>query len=106
MLTQTLILGLIAASVVFLASHGGMISLAQLLLAGIAGFMFANASLETSSRGLNLGWDPWLSVVFALFVATAVGLPARCAGEQDDRHLLPHADPGLRASSASRCSRR
>jgi branched-chain amino acid transport system permease protein len=71
-LTQTLILGLLAASVVFLASHGGMISLAQLLLAGVAGFMFANASLETSSRGLNLGWDPWLSVVFALFVATAV----------------------------------
>ena len=49
-----------------------MISLAQLLVAGTAGFMFANASLETSSRGLNLGWDRWLSVVFALFVATAV----------------------------------
>ena len=71
-LTQALILGLIAASIIFLTSHGGMISLAQLLLAGIAGFMFANASLEASSRGLNLGWDPWLSVVFALFVATAV----------------------------------
>jgi branched-chain amino acid transport system permease protein len=70
-LTQALILGLIAASLVFLTAHGGMISLAQLLMAGIAGFMFANASLETSARGLNLGWDPWLSVVFALFVATA-----------------------------------
>ena len=71
-LTQTLILGLLAASVVFLTSHGGMISLAQLLLAGVGGFAFANASLETSSRGLNLGWHPWLSVLFALFVATAV----------------------------------
>jgi branched-chain amino acid transport system permease protein len=71
-LTQALILGILAASVVFLTSHGGMISLAQLLLAGVAGFMFANASLETSSRGLNLGWDPWVSVAFALFVATAV----------------------------------
>ena len=70
-LTQALILGIIAATIVFLTSHGGMISLAQLLMAGIAGFMFANASLEVSSRGLNLGWDPWLSVVFALFVATA-----------------------------------
>ena len=71
-LTQTLILGLLAASLVFLASLGGMISLAQLLVAGVAGFAFANVSLETSSRGLNLGWHPWLSVAFALFIATAV----------------------------------
>ena len=36
-LTQTLILGLLAASLVFLASLGGMISLAQLLVAGSPG---------------------------------------------------------------------
>ena len=69
-LTQALILGLIAASIVFLTSLGGMISLAQLLMAGIAGFMFANASLDSSARGLNLGWNPWLSVLFALGVTT------------------------------------
>ena len=71
-LTQALILGLIAASVVFLASYGGMISLGQLLVAGIAGFMFGNAALERGARGLNLGWDPWVAVLFALAVSTAV----------------------------------
>ena len=69
---ETLILGLIAATVVFLASHAGMISLAQLLFAGIAGFMFGNAALESGARGLNLGWPPWVAVVFALGVTTVV----------------------------------
>jgi len=69
---ETLILGLIAATVVFLASHAGMISLAQLLFAGIAGFMFGNAALESGARGLNLGWPPWMAVVFALGVTTVV----------------------------------
>jgi branched-chain amino acid transport system permease protein len=71
-MTQALILGLIAASIVFLASYGGMISLAQLLMAGIAGFMFGNAALEEGARGLNLGLNPWLAVLFALAVSTGV----------------------------------
>ncbi len=71
-LTQTLILGLIAATIVFLTAHGGMISLAQLLFAGVAGFMFGNAALESGARGLNLGWPPWAAVVFALAVTTVV----------------------------------
>ena len=71
-MTQTLFLGLAAATIVFLASYGGMISLAQLLLFGIAGFMFGNAALESGARGLNLGWNPWVAVVFAIAVTTAV----------------------------------
>ncbi len=71
-MTQTLILGLIAVTIVFLTSHGGMISLAQLLLAGVAGFMFGNAALESGARGLNLGWPPWVAVLFALGVSTGV----------------------------------
>ena len=71
-MTQTLILGLIAATIVFLTSYGGMISLAQLLLSGVAGFMFGNAALESGSRGLNLGWPPWVAVVFALGVTVVV----------------------------------
>ncbi|HVM19185.1 MAG TPA: branched-chain amino acid ABC transporter permease [Egibacteraceae bacterium] len=71
-MTRVMILGLIAASLVFLASYGGMISLAQWLFAGIAGFMFGNASLEAGARGLNLGWDPWVSVLFALAVTTVM----------------------------------
>jgi branched-chain amino acid transport system permease protein len=71
-LTEALILGLIAATIVFLAAHGGMISLAQLLLAGVAGFMFGNAALSDGARGLNLGWSPWVAVLFALGVTSVV----------------------------------
>ncbi len=71
-MTQVLILGLAAATIVFLSSYAGMISLAQLLLFGVAGFMFGNAALESGARGLTLGWHPWVAVVFALVVATVV----------------------------------
>jgi branched-chain amino acid transport system permease protein len=42
LLTQTLIFGIVAMSLVFLASYGGMVSLAQTALFGIAGFVFGN----------------------------------------------------------------
>lgn len=71
-MTQTLILGVAAATIVFLVRYAGMTSLAQLLLFGIAGFMFGNAALDAGARGLNLGWDPWVAVVFALVVTTVV----------------------------------
>jgi branched-chain amino acid transport system permease protein len=71
-LTKTLMLGLAAASIVFLVKYGGMVSLAQFLLFGVAGFMYGNAALEGGSRGLNLGWDQWWAVVFAVVVTTAV----------------------------------
>ncbi|UED87597.1 branched-chain amino acid ABC transporter permease [Streptomyces profundus] len=71
-MTQTFILGLAAATIVFLAKYGGMTSLAQFLLFGVAGFMFGNAAQETGSRGLNLGWSPWVAIGFALLVTVAV----------------------------------
>jgi len=37
----TLILGMIALSLMFLAGYGGMVSLAQMTVAGIAGYMIA-----------------------------------------------------------------
>lgn len=70
-MTQTFVLGLAAATIVFLAKYGGMTSLAQFLLFGVAGFMFGNAAQETGARGLNLGWHPWAAVAFALVVTTA-----------------------------------
>lgn len=69
-MTQTLILGLAAATIVFLSRYGGMTSLAQLLMFGIAGFMFGNAALDGGARGLNLGWHPWAAVAFAIVVTT------------------------------------
>lgn len=69
-MTQTLILGLAAATIVLLAKYGGMTSLAQLLMFGIAGFMFGNAAMQGGARGLNLGWHPWAAVAFAIVVTT------------------------------------
>jgi len=68
-LTRTLILGMAAATIVFLTGYAGMTSLAQLALFGIAGFMVGNASVsDAGSKGLTLGWNVWVSVVFALVV--------------------------------------
>lgn len=71
-MTKSLMLGLAAASIVFLVKYGGMVSLAQFLLFGVAGFMYGNAVLEGGSRGLGLGWNPWAAVIFAVVVTTVV----------------------------------
>jgi branched-chain amino acid transport system permease protein len=73
-MTRTLMLGIAAATVVFLFRYGGMVSLAQLLMFGIAGFMYGNAALESGARGLSLGWPPVVAIVFALAITTAVAL--------------------------------
>jgi branched-chain amino acid transport system permease protein len=77
-MTRTVILGLAAATIVFLSSYGGMVSLAQLLFVGVGGFMVGNAVGEGGTKGLKLGWNPWLGVVFALVVTVvlAFGLGA------------------------------
>ena len=55
----------------FLSSYVGMVSLAQYLLVGVAGFTIGNCVAE-SGKGLKLGLNPWLAVVLALVIATAV----------------------------------
>jgi branched-chain amino acid transport system permease protein len=68
---QSLALGLIALSLTFLAGYGGMVSLAQMTVAGIAGYMYA--IFATSGTAISLRW-PWgLAVVLALVIATACG---------------------------------
>lgn len=71
-MTRAVTLGLAASTIVFLSSYGGMVSLAQLLFVGIAGFMVGNAVGEGGTKGLKLGWDPWVGVVFALAVTVAL----------------------------------
>jgi branched-chain amino acid transport system permease protein len=77
-LTQTFIFGIAAASLIFLSAYGGMISLAQTALMGIAGYLLGNMVTERGpggqSKGLTLGWDPTLSLVLAIAIATAIGL--------------------------------
>jgi branched-chain amino acid transport system permease protein len=77
-LTQSLILGIGAASLIFLSAYGGMISLAQAGMMGIAGYALGNMVTERipggETKGLTLGWDPTTAVVLAILFATAVGL--------------------------------
>ena len=77
-LTQSLILGIGAASLIFLSAYGGMISLAQAGLMGIAGYALGNMVTERipggETKGLTLGWDPTLAVVLAIVFATGLGL--------------------------------
>ncbi|MEM9891006.1 MAG: branched-chain amino acid ABC transporter permease [Actinomycetota bacterium] len=72
-MTRVLMLGLAASTLIFLSSSVGLVSMAQWLLFGIAGFTFGNV-VATSGKGLTLGWPPWLGVVLAIVVATAVAM--------------------------------
>jgi branched-chain amino acid transport system permease protein len=76
-LTQALIFGMGAASLIFLSAYGGMISLAQTALMGIAGYALGNmvsqAGAGGESKGLALGWDPTVALVVALVITTFIG---------------------------------
>jgi branched-chain amino acid transport system permease protein len=72
-MTRALILGLAASTLIFLSAYGGMVSLAQLLMYGVAGFAVGNAvAAEGSTKGLTLGLNPWVAVVAALVITTIV----------------------------------
>lgn len=66
---QALVLGLIALSLTFLGGYGGMVSLAQMSVAGMAGY--AVAIFGVSSTPISLGWPWWVAVPFAVVIATA-----------------------------------
>ncbi len=66
---QALALGLIALSLTYLAGYGGMISLAQLTVAGIAGYMLAIFG-SSGEASISLGWPWWVAVPIAIAVAT------------------------------------
>ena len=66
---QALALGLIALSLTLLGGYGGMVSLAQMTVAGMAGY--ALAVLGTSSAAeISLRWPWWAAIPAALFVCT------------------------------------
>jgi branched-chain amino acid transport system permease protein len=77
-LTQTFIYGIAAASLIFLSAYGGMISLAQTALMGIAGYVIGNLVTKGGAggetKGLVLGWDPTVALVLAIVITTAIGL--------------------------------
>jgi len=72
---QALALGLITLSLTFLGGYGGMVSLAQMSIAGVAGYTVA--ILGASGTEISLGWPWWaactLALGFAVLSATFVG---------------------------------
>jgi branched-chain amino acid transport system permease protein len=74
---QALVLGLIALSLAFLAGYGGMVSLSQMSVAGIAGYAVAIFG-QSSVAQLSLGWPWWLAAIMgialAVIAATLIGL--------------------------------
>jgi branched-chain amino acid transport system permease protein len=74
LLTDALILGILAATLIFLSAYGGMLSLAQVALYGIAAFAIGNLTTTGNTKGLNLAWSPLAAVPVAIGVTLAMGL--------------------------------
>jgi branched-chain amino acid transport system permease protein len=66
---QSLALGLIALSLTFLGGYGGMVSLAQMTVAGVAGYMVAIFG-SSSATAISFGWPWWLAAGLAILIAT------------------------------------
>ena len=64
----SLILGMISLSLMLLAGYGGMVSLAQISVAGIAGYSVAVFGLNNSGVH-GFGWPFWVVVPFATLIA-------------------------------------
>lgn len=69
---RTLGLGTIALSLVFLMAHGGMLSLAQMALAGVAGYALAYFTAPIAGVGLQLPMAA--AVLIALGLSSLAGL--------------------------------
>ena len=72
----TFILGIIALSLMLLAGYGGMVTLAQMSVAGIAGYMLAIFG-ESAITTISLGW-PWfiaipIAIIIAMIFNTMIG---------------------------------
>ena len=79
-----LVLGTIALSVMVLGGYGGMVSLAQMTVAGIAGYTVAILG-HNGSNVMGLGWPWWLAAPFAILLGSIAGaligaLAVRTAG--------------------------
>jgi len=73
-LTQTLLLGVAATSLIFLSAYGGMVSLCQVSLYGISGLVLANCVTGPGTKGLHYHLTPWLGVAIAIGFTTGIGL--------------------------------
>jgi branched-chain amino acid transport system permease protein len=65
---QVLILGMIGLSLMVLTGYGGMVSLAQLTVAGVAAYAVAICG-QNSVGVLGLGWPWFINIPFAILLA-------------------------------------
>lgn len=63
----TFILGMIGLSLMFLAGYGGMVSLLQMTVAGVAGYMVAILGPSGANVSLGLAW--WVVIPAAFLIA-------------------------------------
>lgn len=68
-LSWSLILGMIALSLMFIGGYGGMVSIAQLSVAGLAAYMVAILG-NSAITEISLGWPWWLTVPVAILIGT------------------------------------
>ena len=61
---NAMILGMIALTIVFLAGYGGMISLAQVTVAGVAGYSVAYFGINNVGVGILLPWPVGVPVSY------------------------------------------
>ncbi|MEP4767553.1 MAG: branched-chain amino acid ABC transporter permease [Roseibium sp.] len=63
----TFILGIISLSLMFLGGYGGMVSMAQMAIAGFAGYMVAIFG-ESAISNISQGWPWWIVIPLALLL--------------------------------------
>ncbi len=72
----TFILGLIALSLMFLGGYGGMVSMAQMTTAGLAGYLIAILG-DSAITTISQGWPWYVTIPIALIItalfASAIG---------------------------------
>ncbi|MBV8450095.1 MAG: branched-chain amino acid ABC transporter permease [Hyphomicrobiales bacterium] len=68
----TLVLGMIALSLMFLAGYGGMVSLVQMTVAGLAGYSITVLG-ASSLPSISLFWPWWVAAPLAILTAVAFG---------------------------------
>ena len=70
---QSLVLGLLALSLALLGGYGGMVTLSQMTVAGIAGYAVAIIGVAgTTTQSVNLGWPWYMAVPLAIAIGTGV----------------------------------
>jgi branched-chain amino acid transport system permease protein len=68
----SMILGIIALSLMFLAGYGGMVSLAQMTVAGVSGYMITVFG-ASSLPAISLFWPWWIAAPIAIIIAVLFG---------------------------------